>query len=345
MSLILNAIEKLSNGIGLEEIETQDLFLAIINGGVTPAQIASILTALRVKGESATEIIGATKVMRSKMLKIPIDSVLQEKIIDTCGTGGDNKGSYNISTAVAIVVASCGVPVAKHGNRSVSSLTGSADVLKELDVNIELSPQQSASCLEQIGLCFLFAPLYHKAMASVASIRKELSIKTIFNLLGPLSNPTEPKRQIIGVFARKFLPIIAEAGKELGYKHLAIVHGKDGSDEISITNSSYVCELVDGKISSYEINPQDYGLKLYSEEEITGGNAETNAKALRDCLKGIEGAYLDAVLINSAMALKVAGRVEDLQEGIKIANASIKSGNALKKLDRLVEITNSFMLN
>ncbi|MDX1949568.1 MAG: anthranilate phosphoribosyltransferase [Rickettsiales bacterium] len=344
MSLIQNAIEKLSCGIGLEEVETQDLFLAIINGGVTPAQIASILTALRVKGESPIELIGATKVMRAKMQKLQIDKNLQEKIIDTCGTGGDNKGTYNISTAVAIVVSSCGVPVAKHGNRSVSSLTGSADVLKELDVNIELTPEQSASCLEQIGLCFLFAPLYHKALASVSSIRKELGIKTIFNLLGPLSNPAQPVRQMMGVFARKFLPIIAEAGKELGYKHLVIVHGKDGSDEISITGSTYVCELIDGKISSYEINPQDFGLKVYNEDEIIGGNSETNAKALRDCLKGIEGAYLDSVLINSAMALKVSGRVENLEEGIKIALASIKSGNALKKLDRLVEISNSFLI-
>lgn len=343
VSLILDSIDKLSEGGNLEQMEAEQLFLAILNGGVTPAQIASILTALKLKGEVTSEITGVARVLRSKMVKLPISKELKEKTIDTCGTGGDKKGTYNISTAVAIVVAACDVLVAKHGNRSVSSQSGSADVLKELGVNIELMPEQSAKCLEQAGICFLFAPLYHKAMAAVAPIRKELGIRTIFNIVGPLCNPAELDKQFMGVYSPKLLQVIPEVAKSLGYKKMMVVHGDDGSDEISICSKTKIAELENGEIKFSEINPEDFGFKIYPEDDLVGGDARENAKALRNTLKGEDCAYASAVILNAAAALKVAGKVASIKDGVKVAGEAISSGRAIKKLDRLVEISNALV--
>ncbi len=342
MSKIQKYLDKICNKENLDLREAEEVFLSILTGGATPSQASAILTALRVKGETVDEITGAARVMRAKMIKLPIKPELKEKIVDTCGTGGDMKGSYNISTAVALTVASCGVPVAKHGNRSVSSLSGSADVLKELGVNIELTPEQSAKCLEKIGIAFLFAPLYHKSLINISPIRKELEIRTIFNILGPLCNPAEAKIQLTGVYSPALAPIIAEVAKNLEYKNMMVVHGKDGSDEISICGKTIVSELKDDKIYNYELTAQGYGIPLYEEKELEGGNTAYNAQALRDALKGTPSAYLDSVLINSAAVLKISGKAEDLEEGIKISRNIISSGATIKTLERLVELSGSF---
>ncbi len=342
MPLIQKYLDKICERENLTDRESEEVFLSIFNGGATPAQTAALLIALRVKGEAADEITGAARVMRAKMIKLPISAELKEKIVDTCGTGGDQKGTYNISTAVALVVASCGVPVAKHGNRSVSSLSGSADVLKQLGVNIELTPEQSAKCLEQVGITFLFAPLYHKAMHHLAHIRKELGVRTIFNILGPLCNPAETKMQLTGVFSPALVPTIAEVAKNLGFKRMAVVHGDDGSDEISVCSKTKVAELNNGEIKNYEINPEDHGFKIHNEEDLLGGDAIHNSFALREALKGVPSAYLDTVILNSAMSLKISGLAKNIDEGIKIAKNFLSSGAPIKTLEKLVEISASF---
>ena len=263
--------------------------------------------------------------------------------VDCCGTGGDGRSTYNISTATAIIVASRGVQVAKHGNRSVSSLSGSADVLEALGVNTNITPQQAAESLEKIGLAFLYAPTFHPSFAQVAPIRRAIGKRTIFNLLGPLCNPARVKRQLIGVFAPEYCSLMAETTKLLGHTHVMSIHGDDGTDELSVSGTTHSAILLDGEITYASIRPQDAGLPLSDGMKLQGGNAQQNARALRDVLEGIESPYLDAVLLNAAALLVTADRASTLESGVTLARSSIARGLATQKLDELIRFSNSDM--
>jgi anthranilate phosphoribosyltransferase len=291
--------------------------------------------ALRVRGETVSEISGAVATMRAKMLRVdaPVGA------IDIVGTGGDNSHSVNISTASAFVIAGSGVPVAKHGNRGLSSLTGSADVLIALGVKIDITPEAIGRCIREAGVGFMFAPAHHPAMKHVGPTRVELGTRTIFNLLGPLSNPAGVSRQMVGVFLPEWIMPVAETLKALGADHAWVVHG-DGYDEITTTGETQVAELVGGDIRSFTLTPEAVGLKGHTKDELRGGDAAYNAKALRDMLGGAAGAYRDTVLMNAGAGLVVAGKATTLADGMASATQAIDSGRALKVLDRLVEISN-----
>ncbi len=335
MSDLKPFISKAASGQSLSDIEAASAFEIIMSGDATPAQIASLLTALAVRGETVEEITGAARVMRAKALvvKAPVGAV------DTCGTGGDAAGTFNISTAVALVVAACGVPVAKHGNRKASSKSGTADVLEALGVNLDVTPDVVERALKEAGIGFLFAQKHHSAMKHVAPVRAELGIRTIFNLLGPLSNPAGAKRQLLGVFSADWLEPMAETLKALGSERAWIVHGSDGLDELTVTGPSQVAELNDGSVSSFEVTPEEAGLGRYGPEDLKGGEPSDNAKALSDLLDGAPGAYRDIVLLNAAAALIVAGKVSDLEDGAATAAATIDNGKAMATLERFAAIT------
>jgi len=330
-------LAKVANGDSLSEADAEAAFEVLMSGAATPAQIGGFLMALRVRGETVDEITGGAKVMRAKSTKVA--SV--PGAIDTCGTGGDGAGTFNISTAVALVVASCGVPVAKHGNRAMSSRSGTADVLAELGVNLDATPDVIARALRETNICFLFAQRHHSAMKYVAPVRQEMGQRTIFNLLGPLSNPAGAKRQLIGVFAHKWIVPMAETLGRLGSERAWVVHGSDGLDEITTTGTSFVADLNNGKVTTFEVAPEDAGLKRAKPEELKGGDVATNAAALRTLLHGRGGAYRDIVVLNSAAALLVAGKVTDLKEGAGVALDAIMSGKAAKTLAALVAITSA----
>ncbi|MCK9993998.1 MAG: anthranilate phosphoribosyltransferase, partial [Alphaproteobacteria bacterium] len=302
----------------------------------TPAQLGGFLMALRVRGETVDEITAAASVMREKVLHVdaPADA------IDTCGTGGDASGTFNISTAAAFVVAACGVPVAKHGNRALSSKTGSAEVLVSLGVNIETSPEMVSECIAKAGLGFMMAPRHHGAMKHVGPARVELGVRTIFNLLGPLSNPAGAKRQLIGVFARQWVEPLARVLANLGTERAWVVHGSDGLDELTTTGPSYVCALENGQVRNFEVTPADAGLALAQPVDLLGGDSEANANAIRDLLAGVKGPYRDIVLLNAAAALIVAGKAADLKAGAALAADAIDGGGAAKVLERLIAISN-----
>lgn len=342
MSEISKYLNKVMSQHPLTSVESSRVFQIIANNGATPAQIGAFLGALGTKGIANEEISGATIAMRSKMIELNIKDELREKVVDNCGTGGDRKGTYNISTAASFVIAGADIPVVKHGNNSVSSKSGSADVLDALGVVLELTPEQSVDCLEKAGICFLYARLYHPAMKIVAPIRKEMGVTTIFNILGPLLNPAMPNRQVIGVFYKGWVPEICATLKELGHKHSMVVHGADGLDEISVCDKTFVAELKDGNITEYEINPEELGFNLHDEKDLLGGNAKENADALHGVLSGQDSAYADAVIINAAAGIYVGGKAGSLKEGVKMARDIISSGKAKEKLQKLVEITNSF---
>lgn len=330
-------IAKVADGICLSRDETKDAFDTMMSGDATPAQIGGFLMALRVRGETVDEITGAAEIMRAKAL--PIDT--PDGAIDTCGTGGDAKGTYNISTAAAFVVAGAGVPVAKHGNKSISSKSGSADVLASLGVNLDVSPEKVADCIRQTNIGFMFAPAHHSAMKHVGPSRAELGTRTIFNLLGPLANPAKAKAQVIGVFSDQWVVPLAEVLKNLGSKHVWVVHGSDGLDELTTTGPSTVAELKDGKISTFQVNPEEVGIPIASEEDLKGGNADENAEAIRQLLGGAEGPFRDIVKLNAGAALIVAGKSGSLEEGISLAADSIDSSKAKSCLDQLVALTNA----
>lgn len=334
--MIKKFIAKLAEHQHLTREEAERAFQIIMNGGATPAQIAALLMAIRLNGESVAEIAGAATAMRAKMETI----TAPENAIDVCGTGGDGSSSYNISTAVAFVVAACGVPVVKHGNKSVSSASGSADVLMQLGVNIQAEKNIAEKALAEAGICFLFAPLYHKAMRHVAPIRQELSVRTIFNLLGPLANPAKPKLQLMGVYDKTLLVPMAEVLRNLGSTKAWVVCGSDGMDELTITGSSYIAELNNGEIREFEISPQDAGLALHERAEIVGSQPENNAIELQLLLSGKKSAYRDIVLLNSAAALLIADKVTDLKQGVEIAENAIDSGKAQEVLLHLARISN-----
>ncbi|CAK0744211.1 Anthranilate phosphoribosyltransferase [uncultured Gammaproteobacteria bacterium] len=329
-------LAKVAGGGRLSEAESAIAFDIIMSGNATPAQMGGFLMALRVRGETVEELTGAVQVMRAKATAIKAPS----GTLDTCGTGGDGAGTFNISTATALVVAACGIPVAKHGNRALSSRSGAADVLAALGVNIECDMALVERSLTEAGICFLMAPRHHLAMRNVGPTRVELGTRTIFNLMGPLSNPAGAKRQLVGVFARDWIEPIAQTLARLGTETAWVVHGSDGLDEITTTGPTHVAQLRDGQVTVFEITPEQAGLFPAHPRELKGGDAATNAAALRALLEGGHGPYRDIVLFNSAAALIVADKATTLKEGVGIARQAIDSGAARAVLGKLVAVTN-----
>ncbi|MBI3062528.1 MAG: anthranilate phosphoribosyltransferase [Deltaproteobacteria bacterium] len=335
---IREAIEKLVNRVDLSEQETIEVMNQIMTGEATPLQVASFLTALRMKGETMPEITGAARVMREKVRRVKVRA---DPILDVVGTGGDQKGTINISTASAFVVAGAGITVAKHGNRSVSSKSGSADVLAALGVKIDASKERVEECLEKIGIGFLFAPLLHEAMKYAVQPRREIGIRTVFNLLGPLTNPAGATHQLTGIYDGGLTELITQVLRNLGTVRAMVVHGMEGLDEISVCGPTKISELRDGQIRNYTLTPEEVGLKRCRLEEIQGGNPEQCADALRAVLRGEKGAKRDVVLLNSGAALYVSGAAGSVAEGIRLAAEVIDSGKAQAKLEQLVRMTNA----
>jgi anthranilate phosphoribosyltransferase len=337
VSEITKYIEKIATHQSLSVEEASRAFQIIMLGGATPAQMAALLMGLKMKGESIEEITGAALVLRSRSGKIDAP----DSAMDTCGTGGDRSGILNVSTAVALVVAACGIPVAKHGNRAISSRSGSADVLAELGVNIDAEEALIEESLREAGLCFMMAPKFHTAMRHVGSVRIELEMRTIFNLLGPLCNPAQIVYQLLGVYDRRWLVPMANVLRQLGTRRAWVVHGGDGLDELTTTTTSYVAALYeDGRIEEFSVDPVSLGLEKASLESLAGGEASYNARRLLGLLKGERNPYRDIVLLNSAAALVVAGKAHQLIDGLYSAAEAIDSGRARAVLEKLVEITN-----
>ena len=335
MSALKTHIAKVASGTPLSFEEAREAFDIIMSGDATPGQIGGFLMALRVRGETVGEISGAVATMRDKMLRVDAP----ENAIDIVGTGGDGSHSVNISTASAFVIAACGVPVAKHGNRGLSSQTGAADVLTGLGIRIDLPADMIGRCIHEAGVGFMFAPAHHPAMKHVGPTRVELGTRTIFNLLGPLTNPAGVSRQLVGVFSPEWVVPVAETLKTLGAEHVWVVHG-DGYDEITTTGETHAAELVDGKVTTFTLTPEQFRLKRHTKDALRGGEPEFNARALRSLLSGAPGAYRDTVLMNAGAGLVVAGNAANLEDGIQKAAGAIDSGRARKVLDKLVEISN-----
>ena len=330
-------IGKVATGATLSRDEAAKAFDLMMSGAATPSQMGGLLMALRVRGETIDEITGAVSTMRAKMLRVeaPADA------IDVVGTGGDASGTYNISTCAALIVAGAGVPVAKHGNRALSSRSGAADVLVALGVKIELTPEQVSRCIREAGIGFMFAPAHHPAMKNVAATRVELGTRTIFNLLGPLSNPAGVKRQMVGVFSKQWVEPLAEALKNLGSESAWVVHGSDGLDEITICGRTSVAALENGKVRAFEIAPEDVGLARCKPDDLRGGDAEANAAALLDVLKGAKSPHRDVSVMNAGAALVVAGKAANLKDAVALAQQSIDSGEAKKRLHRLAAVSHA----
>jgi anthranilate phosphoribosyltransferase len=330
-------IAKAATGAALSREEAARGFDTMMSGEATPSQMGGLLMALRVRGETVEEITGAVTAMRDKMLRVkaPADA------IDVVGTGGDASGSYNISTCAAFIVAGAGVPVAKHGNRALSSRSGAADVLGALGVNIELGPDGVSRCITEAGIGFMFAPAHHPAMKNVGPTRVELGTRTIFNLLGPLSNPAGVKRQMVGVFSRQWVEPLAQVLKNLGSEAAWVVHGSDGLDEITTAGATYVAALENGAVRTFEITPEEVGLQRVKPEALRGGEAKQNAQALTDVLKGKKGAFRDVAALNAAAGLMVASRAKDLKAAVALAVKSIDSGEAEARLQRLITTSNA----
>ena len=328
-------IAKVASGASLGRAEAEAAFEALLSGDVTPAQMGGFLMALRVRGETVDEITGAVSAMRAKMLRVnaPADA------IDIVGTGGDNAGSWNVSTLACILVAACGAPVAKHGNRAASSKSGASDILTALGVTIGLQPAQVEACIREAGIGFMMAPTHHAATRHVAPVRVELGTRTIFNILGPLSNPASVKRQVVGVFAPHLQRPMAETLRNLGSETVWVVHGADGLDEITTTGATKVVALARGDISEFEVTPEDAGLPRATAEDLRGGEPAHNAAELRAVLDGKPGAYRDIALLNAAAALIVAGRARTLREGADMAASAIASGKAKATLAKLIEVS------
>ena len=329
---IQEALIKIIDKRDLEKDEMISVMTQIMEGQAERVLLAAFLTALRVKGESMEEILGAAIVMRDKSEKIKVKA---DYVVDTCGTGGDSANTFNISTAAAFVVAGCGLTVAKHGNRAVSSRSGSADVLKFLGVNIEADKLTVEKCIDDIGIGFLFAPLMHRAMKHAGEVRKELGFRTIFNLLGPLTNPAGAHAQVIGVYDANRLKQIADVLNLLGTKHAFVVHGDDGLDEITLTGTTKVCELLNGKVNEYMLEPASFGLIACKAKDLEGGSPEENAGIIRSILSGVLGPQRDIVLMNASAAIVAGGRAEKLKEAMELSRHSIDSGLAEKKLNDL----------
>jgi anthranilate phosphoribosyltransferase len=343
--MILDALHRLANHRqSLSRDEARAVMTEVLTGQCTDAQIAALLVALHMKGETVEEIVGFAEAIRAAAtpLELHANSVLdasgtgRDALVDTCGTGGDTSGTFNISTATAFVVAGAGVRVAKHGNRSVTSKCGSADVMEALGVNINLPPARIAACLEQVGIAFLFAPAMHSAMKYVQPARRELRLRTVFNLLGPLTNPARATCQVVGVYSGDLVEKLAEALSMLGLHRALVVHGSDGLDEITITGPTRVGEVREGQVHTYEVTPEEFGLQNATLEDISGGDASLNASLIRSVLAGEKSARRDVVLLNAAAALVAAGRADHLREAVPQAVTAIDSGSALQKLEALI---------
>lgn len=330
-------IAKVATGASLTRAESEDAFDRMLSGGSTPAQAGAFLMALRVRGETVEEITGAVAAMRAKMLRVETT----KDAIDIVGTGGDNSGSYNVSTIAAIITAACGVSVAKHGNRALSSRSGAADVLTALGVKVGLEPEGVAHCIEKAGVGFMFAPSHHAAMKHVGPVRVELGTRTIFNILGPLSNPAGVTRQVVGAFSSHLLAPMAETLGALGSSKVWAVHGQDGLDEITTTTETEVVELKNGSLRRFTLSPEDAGLARAKPEALKGGDADVNAKALAEVLDGKKTAYRDIAILNSAAALIVADKAGDIKEGVSLASKAVDSGAAKDVLARLVAASNA----
>jgi anthranilate phosphoribosyltransferase len=330
-------IGKVANGETLSRDEAAAAFDWMMSGEATPAQMGGLLMGLRVRGETVDEITGAVTTMRSKMLRVsaPLDAV------DVVGTGGDGSGSVNVSTCASFIVAGAGVPVAKHGNRALSSRSGAADVLAALGINIDIMPEQVGRCIAEAGIGFMFAPTHHPAMRNVHAARVELATRTIFNLLGPLSNPAGVTRQMVGVFARHWVEPLAHVLRNLGATSAWVVHGSDGLDEITLTGPTYVAALEGGAIRTFEVTPEDAGLPRAAGADLKGGDAQANAVSLRGVLEGKPGAFRDVALLNAGAALVVAGKAATLKEGVALGAKSLDSGAAVEKLKRLIAVSSA----
>ena len=336
---IREAIDLLvSHGRSLSEDEAAAVMRDIMSGEATPAQIGAFLVALRLKGETVDEIVGMARVMREHALKVP----MVEALVDTCGTGGDASGTFNVSTAAAFVVAAAGGRVAKHGNRAMTSACGSADVLEALGAKIDLGPEQVARCLREVGFGFMFAQAFHPAMKHVAGPRREIGVRTVFNVLGPLTNPAGAAHQLLGVARAELAPLLAEALGRLGARHALVVHGHGGLDELSLSGPSSVHELRDGALREYAVSAEDVGLSPAPNEAVRGGSPKENAAALRGALDGKAGPLRDITLLNAAAALVAADLAGDLKDGVARAARAIDSGAAREKLDAFVALTRSF---
>ena len=333
--MIKEAIEKLVRRIDLSQPETRGVFEEIMSGSATPAQISAFLTGLRMKGETIDEITGAASVMREKALRIKVEG----NLVDTCGTGGSGINTFNISTTAAFVAAGCGLKVAKHGNRSASSVCGSADVLEALGVRLDAPPDVVERCIREIGIGFIFAPLFHTAMKYAVAPRREIGIRTVFNIIGPLSNPAGATSQVIGVYDAALTEVLTAVLRNLGAKRAFVVHGMDGLDEITITTKTKITELKDGRVRSYYITPERFGIKRASLQKIEGGSAKENAEAVLSILKGERGARRDVVLLNASAALVSGFAARDFKKALRLAADSIDSGRALDKLSKLIELT------
>ena len=358
--MILDALHRIANqGQSLARAEAREVMTEVLAGHCTDAQIAALLVALRMKGETVEEIVGFAEAIRAAATPLPIasaggggsassaldlsgtgrDALAESALVDTSGTGGDACGTFNISTATAFVTAGTGVRVAKHGNRSISSKCGSADVMEALGVNIQLSPERAAQCLREVGICFLYAPNLHSSMKQVQKVRRELRLRTMFNLLGPLTNPAHASGQVVGVYALDMVEKLAEALSMLGLHRALVVHGLDGLDEITITGPTRVAEARDGSVRTYEVDPEEFGMKRATLTDLAGGDATENAVIVRGVLSGKRSPCRDVVVLNSAAALVAAGRVDHLAAGIPLAVKSIDSGAATAKLAALASLT------
>jgi anthranilate phosphoribosyltransferase len=348
-SMITDALHRIANHRqSLSREEARAVMSQVLAGECTDAQIAALLVALHMKGETVEEIVGFAEAIRSAAapLGLPgnqtvdVSGTERDALVDTCGTGGDASGTFNISTATALVVAGAGVRVAKHGNRSVTSKCGSADVMEALGVNINLASTRLAACLEKIGIAFLFAPAMHSAMKHVQSARRELRLRTVFNLLGPLTNPAHASAQVVGVYSAALVEKLAEALSMLGLRRALVVHGLDGLDEITITGPTRIAEVREGTVRTFEVTPEEFGMKRGTLDDIAGGDAAANAEIIREILSGRTSPRRDVVLLNAAAALVAAGRVDHLVDGLPLASKSIDSGAAAEKLSALVQFTN-----
>ncbi len=333
---IKGLIGQVASGATLSRETAYEAFDSMMSGEVTPSQIGALLMGLRMRGETVEEITGAVTAMRAKMLTVDAP----EGAVDVVGTGGDASGSYNISTCAAFIVAGAGAPVAKHGNRALSSRSGAADVLTALGVKIDIPPETISACIRTAGIGFMFAPSHHPAMKHVGPTRVELGTRTIFNLLGPLSNPAGVKRQMVGVFSRQWVEPLAHVLKNLGSVRAWVVHGSDGLDEITTSGPTAVAALQDGAVTTFEIAPEDVGLTRVKPDALKGGDAEVNAEALKAVLQGQRGPYRDIAVLNAAAALVVAGKAETLADGVKLAGHTIDTGEAEAALQRLIAVSN-----
>jgi anthranilate phosphoribosyltransferase len=353
--MMLDALHRIANhGQSLTRSEAREVMAEVLAGGCTDGQIAALLVALHMKGETVEEIVGFAEAIRAAATPLSVSMSAshpvevgaldlsgtgRDALVDTCGTGGDASGTFNISTAAAFVTAGAGVRVAKHGNRSLTSKCGSADVMEALGVNIQLSPERAAQCLREIGICFLYAPDLHSSMKQVQKVRRELRLRTMFNLLGPLTNPAHASGQVVGVYALEMVEMLAEALSMMGLRRALVVHGLDGLDEITITGPTRVAEARDGSVRTYEVDPEEFGMSRATLEDISGGDAKDNAAIVREVLSGKQSPRRDVVLLNSAAALVAAGRVDHLAGGIPLAAHSIDSGAAAAKLEALASFT------